>query len=90
MQRVPAKKKGYLAGKAVSASTFQREFELDDVLEYVKTGIGSIIEDEVTQRFNSEELKVLLYYQISHLQNLIRNFIRIFSYFIELEPPYSH
>jgi len=43
----------------VSASTFQREFELDDVLEYVKTGIGSIIEDEVTQRFDSEELKVL-------------------------------
>jgi len=56
------KKKGYLAGKAVSASTFQREFELDDVLEYVKTGIGSIIEDEVTQRFNSEELKVYAKY----------------------------
>ena len=51
--------KGYLAGKSVSASTFQREFELDDVLEYVKTGIGSIIEDEVTQRFDSEELKVI-------------------------------
>jgi len=46
-----------LSGKEVSASTFQREFELDDVLAYVKTGIASIIEDEVTQRFVSEELK---------------------------------
>ena len=50
--------KTYLSGKTVSASTFQREFELEDVLDYVKTGIGSIIEDEVTQRFDSEELKV--------------------------------
>jgi len=58
MEEVPTISKGYLAGKSVSASTFQREFELDDVLEYVKTGIGSIIEDEVTQRFDSEELKV--------------------------------
>ena len=48
-----------LAGRDVSASTFQREFELDDVLDYVKTGIASIIEDEVTQRFVSEELKVM-------------------------------
>jgi hypothetical protein len=47
-----------LHGKTVSASTFQREFELEDVLDYVKTGIASIIEDEVTQRFDSEELKV--------------------------------
>ena len=55
-----------LAGRDVSASTFQREFELDDVLDYVKTGIASIIEDEVTQRFVSEELKVpLLHLQIS-------------------------
>ena len=50
--------KEYLIGKPVSASTFQREFELEDVLDYVKTGIASIIEDEVTQRFDSEELKV--------------------------------
>jgi len=46
-----------LSGREVSAATFQREFELDDVLAYVKTGIASIIEDEVTQRFVSEELK---------------------------------
>ena len=28
-----------------------------DVLDYVKTGMASIIEDEVTQRFVAEELK---------------------------------
>ena len=46
-----------LGGKKVSAATFQREFEMCDVLEYVKTGVASIIEDEVTQRFEGEELK---------------------------------
>ena len=46
-----------LGGKKVSAATFQREFELSDVLDYVKTGVASIIEDEVTQRFEGEELK---------------------------------
>ena len=46
--------------KEMSASTFQREFQLDAVFDYVKTGIGSIIEDEVTQRFVAEELKVLV------------------------------
>lgn len=46
-----------LGGKKISAATFQREFELSDVLEYVKTGVASIIEDEVTQRFEGEELK---------------------------------
>ena len=44
----------------MSAATFQREFHLDSVFDYVKTGIGSIIEDEVTQRFVAEELKVSL------------------------------
>ena len=42
----------------MSAATFQREFHMDSVLDYVKTGIASIIEDEVTQRFVAEELKV--------------------------------
>jgi len=46
-----------LGGKKVSAATFQREFLLSDVLDYVKTGVASIIEDEVTQRFEGEELK---------------------------------
>lgn len=46
-----------LARKVVSAATFQREFDLSDVLDYVKTGVASIIEDEVTQRFEAEDLK---------------------------------
>lgn len=49
--------KGDLA--KMSAATFHREFHLDSVLDYVKTGIGSIIEDEVTGRFVAEELKVI-------------------------------
>ena len=44
--------------KKMSASTFQHEFQLDAIFDYVKTGVGSIIEDEVTQRFVAEELKV--------------------------------
>lgn len=48
--------KGDLA--KMSAATFQSQFHLDSVLDYVKTGIGSIIEDEVTGRFVAEELKV--------------------------------
>ena len=47
----------------MSASTFQREFHLDSVFDYVKTGIGSIIEDEVTQRFVAEELKVIPFFK---------------------------
>ena len=43
----------------ISGDSPQREFELDDVYPYIKTGIASIIEDEVTQRFVAEELKVL-------------------------------
>ena len=39
------------------AASFQREFELSDVLDYVRSGVASIIEDEVTQRFEAEELK---------------------------------
>jgi len=42
----------------MSAATLQQEFQLDSVFDYLKTGIGSIIEDEVTQRFVAEELKV--------------------------------
>jgi len=46
-----------LHGRVVSAATFQREFDLCDVLDYVKSGVAAIIEDEVTQRFEAEELK---------------------------------
>ncbi len=47
-----------LAGQKVSAATLNREFELEDILDYIKTGIAAVIEDEVTQRFVAEELKV--------------------------------
>lgn len=47
-----------LFAKDLSVDPLQREFELDDVYPYIKTGIASIIEDEVTQRFVAEELKV--------------------------------
>ena len=43
--------------RVVSIATFKRDFELSDVLDYLKTGIACIIEDEVTQRFVPEELK---------------------------------
>ena len=46
-----------IQGRAVSAASFQREFELCDVFDYVRSGVASIIEDEVTQRFEAEELK---------------------------------
>ncbi|XP_059084094.1 glycerol-3-phosphate acyltransferase 3-like isoform X1 [Tigriopus californicus] len=46
-----------MKGENVSVATLQREFEMDDVLDYLKTGIAAIIEDEVTQRFVAEELK---------------------------------
>ena len=42
----------------VSAATLESQFELGDILDYIKTGIASVIEDEVTQRFVAEELKV--------------------------------
>ena len=42
----------------MSSSSFQHEFQLDAIFDYVKTGVGSIIEDEVTQRFVAEDLKV--------------------------------
>ncbi len=47
-----------LSGRVVSAETFRREFGLEDILDYIKTGIGAVIEDEVTQRFVAEDLKV--------------------------------
>ena len=43
----------------MSSSSFQHEFQLDAIFDYVKTGVGSIIEDEVTQRFVAEDLKVV-------------------------------
>lgn len=40
-----------------SFNTFNREFELSDCLDYVKAGVEAIIEDQVTMRFETEELK---------------------------------
>ena len=42
----------------MSSSSLQHEFQLDAIFDYVKTGVGSIIEDEVTQRFVAEDLKM--------------------------------
>ncbi|XP_023340863.1 glycerol-3-phosphate acyltransferase 3 [Eurytemora carolleeae] len=42
-----------LLNRVVSANTFQREFDLSDVLDYVKTGVAAIIEDEVTQSISN-------------------------------------
>jgi len=34
------------------------------VLDYVKTGVEAIIEDQVTSRFEAEELKVKISYEL--------------------------
>ena len=57
-ESLPVEKNG-LFTQDFSLDSLQREFELDDVYPYIKTGIASIIEDEVTQRFVAEELKVI-------------------------------
>lgn len=41
-----------------SFDSLKREFLLSDCLDYVHAGMEAIIEDEVTQRFVAEELKV--------------------------------
>ncbi|XP_023720227.1 glycerol-3-phosphate acyltransferase 3 isoform X3 [Cryptotermes secundus] len=40
-----------------SFETLKREFELSDCLNFVKAGVEAIIEDQVTHRFEAEELK---------------------------------
>ncbi|XP_073996359.1 glycerol-3-phosphate acyltransferase 4 [Rhodnius prolixus] len=40
-----------------SFETLKREFHLSDCLDLVKAGVESIIEDQVTSRFEAEELK---------------------------------
>lgn len=39
----------------------RREFELSDVLDYIKTGVEAIIEDQVTSRFEAQELRVNIF-----------------------------
>ena len=60
--------KKILGGKVLSVGTFQRDFDLGDIFDYLKTGIACIIEDEVTQRFVSEELKSWNLMSRSHAQ----------------------
>lgn len=40
-----------------SFGTFQREFRLDDIIEFCVNGVEAIIDDEVTKRFSAEELE---------------------------------
>lgn len=42
-----------------SFETLKREFEPAICLDYIKAGVEAIIEDEVTSRFEAEELKVM-------------------------------
>ena len=41
-----------------SYNTLRHEFSLTDCLDYINAGVEAIIEDEVTQRFIAEDLKV--------------------------------
>jgi hypothetical protein len=41
-----------------SLSDIKRDFELSDVIQFVHNGLESIIDDEVTKRFTTEELTV--------------------------------
>jgi hypothetical protein len=41
-----------------SFETLKSEFELSDCLDFVKAGVEAIIEDQVTLRFEAEELRV--------------------------------
>merc|ERR1712223_477485 len=56
-QELISNEQNVLLNPTIAGDSLQREFELDDVYPYIKTGIASIIEDEVTQRFVAEELK---------------------------------
>jgi len=49
-----------MAGEEVCARQLSSEFELEDILDYLKTGMAAVIEDDVTQRFQAEELKVMM------------------------------
>lgn len=53
---VPVRKDSKLP-RSRSLETLKREFELADCLDFVKVGVEAIIEDQVTSRFEAEELK---------------------------------
>ncbi|KAL1122799.1 hypothetical protein AAG570_003125 [Ranatra chinensis] len=48
--------KGHLP-RPRSFETLRREFQLSDTFDFVKAGVEAIIEDQVTSRFEAEELK---------------------------------
>lgn len=56
------KPKGTIAGTAETDSSVEKpeqmyEFDLANCLDYIKAGMEAIIEDDVTSRFEAEELK---------------------------------
>lgn len=60
--------------KELTGDSRKREFELADVLDYIKTGVEAIIEDQVTSRFEAQELKVRFlfftkYFNVCFLSN---------------------
>jgi len=40
------------------------DFEFSDIFEFVQSGIEAIVNDQVTQRFVAEELKVSYFYTL--------------------------
>lgn len=60
----------------------QREFELGDCLDYIRTGMEAIVDDEVTKRFSAEELTVgylLIYCTLLVLLSVVVAFSRVYS-----------
>ena len=63
-----------------SFDSLKRDFALSDCLDFVHAGMEAIIEDEVTQRFVAEELKVLSIFKASpHELFLISSALLFFS-----------
>ncbi|XP_071448985.1 glycerol-3-phosphate acyltransferase 3 isoform X1 [Hetaerina americana] len=56
-ENAPAEKGEEKYPRRRSFETLKREFELADCLDYIKAGVEAIIEDEVTHRFEAEDLK---------------------------------
>lgn len=64
-----------------SFATLKSEFELSDCLDFVKAGVEAIIEDQVTLRFEAEELKVCIELHIITLyHNISEPFRNMFTH----------
>ena len=57
-----------------SYNTLKHEFNMSDCLDYINAGMEAIIEDEVTQRFVAEELKVWIFYFLNKKIDDVINF----------------